>query len=134
MTFPLDSRFVDVAEHSMGVRFPKSYIDFMRETNGGTTPGDGWLLHPIFDTSDRTRIKRTCNHVVRETERVRAYEGFPERAVVIGENLEHVLLLLLPDAAHANQLGNAIYAWHPFHQDLVKVVDDFSDFGSPLTG
>jgi len=134
MSFPLESRFIEAAEQSLGIRFPASYVRFMRESNGGTTPDDRWLLHPIYDASDRTRINRTCNHLVRETERARGLEGFPEGAVVIGENLEHVFLLLLPDSSQSRELSDTVYAWHPFHRDLDTVVDDFSDFDSASAG
>ena len=130
MAFTLDDRFIKAAEQSNGSQFPQSYADFMRKTNGGTTADDSWLLHPIEDTSDRTRIKRTCNHVLRETAKARRYERLPEGAVVIGEDMENTLLLLLPDSSDAGQLGTAVYGWHPFHQDLHEVVSDFSEFAS----
>jgi len=95
--------------------------------NGGNTTDDRWILHPIADASDRTRLKRTANHVIRETEAARQHPGFPKNAIVIGENMENTLLLLIPHNNDANRFDSAVYSWHPFHRELTKVADDFAD-------
>lgn len=43
----------------------------MKRDNGGEvdTDDDTWVLYPFFDNSDRTRLKRTCNDIARETNR-----------------------------------------------------------------
>jgi hypothetical protein len=45
-----------------------------------------WTLFPVFETTDRRRITRTANHIVRETRAARAWPGFPEDAIAIAEN------------------------------------------------
>jgi hypothetical protein len=128
MPFPVDKRFIEAAEQELGVRFPEAYIRFMSASNGGNTPDDRWLLHPVYDNSDRKRMQRTSNHIVRETAKARAHNGFPHGAVVVGEDMEGRLLLLLPDSGEPGRLSDAVYSWHPFHRDLDKVADDFDDF------
>lgn len=54
---------------NLGRQLTSSYVPHMHQTNGGNTPDDVWILHPIADTSDRTRFKRTPNHILRETEK-----------------------------------------------------------------
>lgn len=40
----------------------------MMDRNGGTIflAEDDWELHPVQDTSDRKRISRTANHILKE--------------------------------------------------------------------
>jgi hypothetical protein len=128
MPFPVDCSFVTAAEEQLGVRFPESYVLSMCASNGGNTPDDRWILHPIYDSSDRKRMKRTSNHVVRETQAKREYDNFPPGGVVIGENLEGGLLLLLPDESDPSRLSEVVYWWHPFHGNLDVVARDFADW------
>ncbi len=128
MSFPLDLDRIHDIEKTLGRRLPASYVAHMQQANGGNTPGDAWILHPIADTSDRTRLKRTANHILRETEKARQYPGLPKDALVIGEDMENRLLLLVPDPDATDRFASAVYFWHPFHMELTKVVDDFSEF------
>ena len=45
-----------------------------------------WYLHPIKDTSDRKRLKRTCNHVLHETKVQEGWGGWPEGALAIASD------------------------------------------------
>jgi hypothetical protein len=74
MPFPVDRKFIDRAEQKLGILLPPSYITRMERSNGGAVAvsedaDDFWELFPIFDDSDKKRLKRTCNDVVRETRR-----------------------------------------------------------------
>jgi SMI1/KNR4 family protein SUKH-1 len=76
---------------------PKPLRDRLMRDNGGTiaAAGDDWRLHPIWGDSDRRRIARTANHVVRETVQARQRHGFPRDAVSIARDDygNHLVLL-----------------------------------------
>ena len=55
-----------------------------------------WQLHPVFDDSDRKRMGRTANHLVRETAVARGWSGFPAEAIAIGANGSGDRLVLMP--------------------------------------
>lgn len=40
--------------------------------------------HPILDSSDRKRLKRSCNDIVHETAFMRDWPDWPENALAIG--------------------------------------------------
>ena len=86
MPFPVDLKFVTEAERKLGVKFPASFVLRMVRSNGGevATPPDSWVLFPFLDTSDRKRLKRTCNDIVLETRKAREWRGFPGKGVAIG--------------------------------------------------
>ena len=74
MPFPLDMRFVREAEAKLGCSLPASYIAQMCRCNGGQVSAglhpfarDTFDLYPILDTTDRKRMARTCNDIIRET-------------------------------------------------------------------
>ncbi len=66
--------------------------------NGGQveTPDDIWDLNPILDRSDRKRLRRTCNDILRKTGEARKWRGFPANAISIAQNGfgDHLVLLL----------------------------------------
>ena len=71
MPFPVDVASVRKAEAQLRRQLPAAYVAAMLVENGGEIrfAGEAWFLHPILDDTDRTRLKRTCNDVVRETTR-----------------------------------------------------------------
>lgn len=60
----------------------------MSADNGGeVTLGDeAWFLYPVFDDTDKKRLKRTYQDVVHETTETRGWPGFPEGGVAIAGN------------------------------------------------
>ncbi len=82
MAFRVDVKFVSAAEANLGIKFPASFVVRMSKNNGGdvAAASDDWQLIPFLDTSDRTRLKRTCNVIVTETKKARQRAGFPEVA------------------------------------------------------
>ena len=88
MPFPLEIQFVKRAEGRLGRKLPSNYIAKMCRDNGGEVGRgtDSWWLHPILDDSDKKRLKRTCNDIVREIASSKEWTGFPPEAVAIGEN------------------------------------------------
>jgi hypothetical protein len=88
MPFPLDSKFVDETERKLGVTFPSMFRGRMLKDNGGSVQAgdDDWQLFPFFDDTDRKRVGRTANDIVRETTRAREWPNFPPGAVAIASN------------------------------------------------
>ncbi len=86
MPFDLLEQYLIAAEQRLGCRFPQSCRDAMLASNGGEleVAGEGWCLYPIADGSDRKRLARTCNHVIRETKVCQEWSSFPKEAVAIG--------------------------------------------------
>jgi hypothetical protein len=128
MPFPVDISYINDAERKLGVRFPASFVVRMSKRNGGDLPAaiDVWQLHPFLDTSDRTRLKRTCNDIVTETKKARQRPSFPEHAVAIGANGGGDELILLPRPDANNVLG-PLYWWDHETGELKFICDDFSD-------
>ena len=128
MPFPVDPKFIQRAAERLGVRLPASYVARLTRENGGELiAGDAdWQLYPVFDDSDRTRIKRTCNHVVRETMLARTRPDLPTTAIAIGEDGggNHLVLLSDPDV---NRLGNAVYRWDHETGEVERLADDLAD-------
>jgi hypothetical protein len=100
----------------------------MVKNNGGEIAigSDCWQLFPFFDSSDRTRLKRTCNDIVHETKEARDWSRFPENAIAIGANGGGDRLVLLPSADEPSVLG-PVYWWDHEAGELVFVADDFGD-------
>ena len=129
MPFPVDEEYIKKAEQKLEVKFPAAYAQKMMEANGGEvqTPPDAWVLYPIFDSSDKKRLKRTCNDIVRETMHAREWPGFPANAVAIGSNGGGDQLALLPDKDSPDLLSNEIYWWDHETGELNLVAASFDD-------
>jgi hypothetical protein len=128
MPFPVDSVFIDRAAERLGIRLPLSYIAHMQRSNGGEVEAadDTWQLYPIFDDSDKTRIKRTCNDIVRETKVAREWPGFPADAVTIGDNGTGDKLVLVPNDS-GDRLAEVVYRWDHETGELTAVAEDFGE-------
>ena len=100
--FPVDESRIAAAERVLGRRLPDGLRDRLRREDGGEVEAAGivWQLHPIFDDSDRRRLRRTAtSNVVHETEEARGAfrELFPDGAVAVASDGGGNYLLLLPD-------------------------------------
>jgi hypothetical protein len=128
MPFPIEPKYVAQTEERLGVRLPLGYVARMLTNNGGTVEagGDHWQLFPIFDDSDKTRIKRTCNDVVRETKWATGCARFPPEAVAIGSNGTGDKLVFLRGESDV-RLGDAVFWWDHETGELEIVADDFPD-------
>lgn len=111
MPFPVDSKYIEACEAKLGVTFPDSFKEGMKELNGGEieTNDDLWTLHPFFDTSDKKRIKRTANNIISETLSSKDWHGYPDGAVTIGRNECGDLLILMPEGT---TLKDIVYKWN----------------------
>jgi hypothetical protein len=128
MPFPVDIEMVKRTEAKLGRKLPAGYVAKMRQDNGGSvqTKIDVWELHPIFDDSDRARLKRTCNDVVRETAQNKSRPDYPEGAIAIGNNGCGDLLVLLP-APTSDRFADAVFWWDHETGEIEKVADDFDE-------
>jgi hypothetical protein len=128
MAYPVDIKFINEAERKLGVKFPSTFVLRMVKNNGdeAVTPEDSWVLYPFLDTSDRKRLKRTCNDIVQETKKAREWPRFPEAAIAIGDNGGGDRLMLLPRADEPSVLG-PVYWWDHETGELIFAADDFGD-------
>jgi hypothetical protein len=88
MGFPTTEEFLRNAEQALGVPLPPALRDRLLRDNGGEVEAadDVWQLFPVQDTTDRKRLSRTANHIVRETAEARKWRGFPAAAIAIASN------------------------------------------------
>jgi len=128
MPFPVDEKYIQQTEQKLGVRFPVSFRERMMQDNGGEveTPQDTWQVYPFMDTSDKKRIKRTCNDITRETASARQWASFPQEAVAIGANGSGDQLVLLP-SADPGILQDAVFWWDHETGAVNKVAEDFKE-------
>lgn len=108
MAFPTDASRIRAAEEALGRAFPDVWRRRLMSENGGEIDDadEGyWVVFPVYDDSDRRRLSRSANHVVKETEAWRGKGwGFPDDAVAIAEDQTGNALILLPG-------DDTIYLW-----------------------
>ena len=128
--FDLDERFVIAAEQKLGASLPYSYRQAMMASNGGEVVAydDVWNLYPILDTSDRKRLKRSCNDILHETKCMCGWPGWPENALAIASNGTSDRLALLKVN---RRYEPTIYAWLHDTGELMAVAEVFSDLERP---
>ena len=129
MSFPVEEEFIVRAERKLGVSFPDSFRKRMRSQNGGSVDvdSDSWDLYPFFDASNRKRVSRTCNDIIRETDVAKEWVLFPSDAVAIGSNGCGDQLVFLRSKDDPSRLGDAIYRWSHENGQLQRVATDFSE-------
>ncbi|WP_421306142.1 SMI1/KNR4 family protein [Aeromonas veronii] len=125
MPFDLAENFISAAEELLGAKFPDSYRSSMLMSNGGELEieNDVWLQYPIADTSDRKRLSRTANHIIKETNHLKSWPGFPKEAVAIAGNGSGDQLVLLKEGT---SFGQEIYIWSHETGELRKTTNNFS--------
>jgi SMI1 / KNR4 family (SUKH-1) len=126
MPFDLAERFINVAEQKLGAPLPYSYRQAMMARNGGDVVAydDVWNLHPILDTSNRRRLSRSCNDILRETRLMRDWPDWPENAVAIADNGTGDKLLFLREG---RLYEPEVYVWLHDTGDLIVVAQTFSE-------
>lgn len=114
MPFPITVSEIAKTEAKTGFVFPLGLKTRFSKNNGGEMEvGDHcWQLIPFIDESDRKRLARTCNDIVRETSRMRGWRGFPSDAFVVAQNGGGDYLIIRPEASGSTQLGETIYFWN----------------------
>ena len=111
MSFPITDEEIAKSEAKSGFTFPTAFKKKMSRMNGGevAVAGDTWVLYPFFDQSDRKRLARTCNDILRESAQMRQWQGFPVGAFAIASNGCGDCLFLMPDHDGSHVLGETIF-------------------------
>ncbi len=126
MPLPVEERFILEAEKKIGARFPESFRQKMMSDNGGEVDAadDDWNLHPFFDTTDKKSLRKTCNHILRETEVTRKWQSFPPNALDIAANGSGDHLVFLIDG---DRIKPEVQLWSHETGQLMLVAKDFSE-------
>jgi len=125
MPFDLAESFITAAESQLGATLPTSYRNSMLRENGGEFEAmeEDWQQYPIADTTDRKRLSRTANHVLKETNQCRGWHRFPEAAIAIAGNGTGDQLVFMK---RGSAFDSAVYVWSHETGALAMVADDFS--------
>ena len=129
MPFPIDEKYILETEEKISLTFPESFRKKMMVSNGGEveTPPDAWELYPFWDKSNKKRLSRTCNDIIRETDSSRKWVGFPEKAIAIGANGGGDKLIFLQDEKNPNILAPQVYWWDHETGSTHIVANDFNE-------
>ncbi|KAB7615542.1 SMI1/KNR4 family protein [Amylibacter sp. SFDW26] len=125
MPFEVSEEYIIAAESGLGVRLPDSYRELMQKANGGecNVASDLWSLSPILDKSNRKRLARTCNDIVRETKAMSSWVGWPSGAICIAQNGTGDALIFLTEETVC---PSTIYLWNHETGNTKIVAQDFS--------
>ena len=101
----------------------------MRASNGGELDvlDDDWQQYPIADLSDRKRLSRTANHVIKQTQALLQWPRFPKQGLAIAGNGSGDQLVLLRDG---QAFAESVYHWSHETGALTKVADAFSELAT----
>jgi hypothetical protein len=113
MTFTTTEEHVCRAEQELGLILPPAYRARLLRENGGEVEAadDTWQLFPVRDTTDRKRISRTANHLLREMTEARAWPRFPSLAVAIAANGSGDYLIIHPAESQPDRLADMVLHW-----------------------
>ena len=132
MPFPVEEKFIEKAEAELGTKFPESFRMKMMKLNGGgiEVSDDYFELHPFYDTSDKKRIKRTCNSIVHETKTARDYYRLPSNLIVIGNNGGGDVLVYKIE--ENGEIRSTVYWFDHETEELVFAAKDFSELNESV--
>lgn len=132
MAFSVEEKYILNTEKELNVRFPDSFRKRMMDSNGEgvTVKQDYFELHPFYDTSDKKRIKRTCNSIFHETITARKGHQFPENLIVIGNNGGGDVLVFKIE--NDGNLNNAVFWLDHETRELIFAANDFSELEQHL--
>ncbi|WP_193165844.1 SMI1/KNR4 family protein [Microbulbifer hainanensis] len=135
MAFPVEEKFVEIAEAELDARFPESFRNKMMKLNGGCVqlPSDDevdedevgyYELNPFYDTSDKKSMKRTCNSIVHETKTYRDDYGLPQNLIVLADEDGDLLVYKIDETG---EIDPKVYWRDRDTEDLIIVANDFSE-------
>jgi hypothetical protein len=129
MAFPITEFELAKTEAKIGARFPESFRSAMIAENGGAviTEEDQWDLYPFFDTSDKKRLSRTSNDILRETEQSRKWRGFPADGWAISNNGFGDHLFFKRSSADPTRFENTVYAYWHETGTISVIAQDFAE-------
>lgn len=125
MPFDLSESFVEKFESEVGARLPEAFRQSIMSENGGEieTDDEVWFQYPIADTSDRKRLSRTSNHILKETASAKEWRGFPQLGIAIADNGSGDFLVLLQSGS---SFLSQVYIWRHESASLSEAANDFS--------
>ena len=129
MPFSTTETFIAAAEAQLDVRFPDEFRTYLIASNGGEVEAvnDSWLIHPVFDDTDRKRTARSASHIVSETHEARSWVGFPPQGVAFASNGSGDHLVFLPNPKDTKRLGSAVFLWQHETRTLTQAAEAFDD-------
>jgi SMI1-KNR4 cell-wall len=117
-------------ESQIGARLPESYRIAMLAKNGGeltqlhgNSLDDTWWLYPIEDRTDRKRLSRSTNHVLKETLSCRDWPDFPANSLAIADNGSADQLLFQQRQA---MFDSTVYHWSHETGLITVMASDFA--------
>jgi hypothetical protein len=104
MGLPVSEDRIAETEAKLGRRLPEGFRALSMASNGGSTiriGGDDFDVLAVWDPTDRKRMSRSANHVMRETESLYRDLGefLPSGGVVLATNAGGDPLMQLPDGS-----------------------------------
>ncbi|MFC3151919.1 SMI1/KNR4 family protein [Litoribrevibacter euphylliae] len=126
MPFSLSEEQLVLTENELGCTLPNEYREAMKLDNGGEvqTEEHDWELYPIKDTSDRKRISRTCNHIIKETESCKGFGNFLENALSIAGNGLGDQMVFIKESG---EYQSTLYLWLHETGELQVLAASFSE-------
>jgi hypothetical protein len=102
MGLPVDDERIAETEARLGRPLPEGFRELTKQSNGGTSikvGGTSFDVYAVWDPSDRKRMGRSANHVIRETESMYRDLGdfLPAGGVILASNAGGDPLIQLPD-------------------------------------
>ena len=112
LAFPTTEAHVAAAERDLGVKLPAEYRMRLMARNGDelSTAGDDWRVFPVLDATNPRTAARSTGHIVEETRKARAVEGFPRDAVAIASNGAGDYQVFLPEG-RSGTLNPQVQVW-----------------------
>ncbi|WP_046757356.1 SMI1/KNR4 family protein [Kordia jejudonensis] len=132
MPFPVEEKYILNTASELNVTFPVEFIKRMMQMNGGELILKNYEieLYPFFDTSNRKRISRTCNHIALETKNAREWTGFPANAIAIGTDGFGNQVVLIHEGN--GNLTDTIYLWNHQTKTTKKIAESINDVHNSL--
>ena len=127
MPFPITVAEIAKTEAKTGFKFPLGLKARLSKDNGGEVRvgDDNWWLIPFLDTTDRKRIARTCNDIVRETTQMRSGQTFQQmRSSLLKTELVTTSSSVLK-LRDQKSLAETIYFWDHETGQHEPVADSF---------
>ncbi len=110
--WPIDLSAIECAEVALRIRLPEPYRHGMARANGGEVMAFGlpWELCTFRDDTNRRRLARTWDDIVRVTFAHLEIGGFPEGAVVLAA-VDGNALILRREPGNPEVLKDEVWAW-----------------------
>ncbi|MCW8877403.1 MAG: SMI1/KNR4 family protein [Kangiellaceae bacterium] len=135
MPFPLDEKFIISAEERLKAKFPEGFRNAMMEVNAREVYVKECILaeefdfFPFFDDSDRKRVKRTCNDIVKETMSAReGWELGDDLVAIAGNGTGDLLLYRIGEDG---QMEDGVLWWNHETRDLTLVASNVLELPEP---